>query len=148
MTIRNFILGLCIMGLTSVASAGELNWTTDLSAAKEKAKEDKKMVMMNFTGSDWCGWCKKLKADVFSKEDFGEYAAKNLVLVELDFPARIKQSDELKKANAALKKEYAVRGYPTIVVLNSEGDEVWKQVGYLKGGPSAFIAKLEEVRAK
>ena len=146
---RNILLGLWLSGLTAVATAGELKWTTDLPAAQKKAEADQKMVLMNFTGSDWCGWCKKLKADVFNKEDFVEYAAKNLVLVELDFPSsKVKQSAELKKANAELKKQHGIRGYPTILVLNSKGKEVWKQVGYLKGGPTAFIAKLEEARQK
>lgn len=128
--------------------AGELKWITDVPAAKKQAKKEKKIVLMDFTGSDWCGWCKKLDAEVFSTKEFAEYANKNLVLVELDFPSKKKQSAELKKANAALKQEYKVRGFPTIVALNSEGKVVWKQVGYLRGGPSAFIAKLEEARNK
>lgn len=129
-----------------LASAA-LEWTTDLQAAKSKAQEQNKLVLMNFTGSDWCGWCKKLKAEVFSKDEFADYAKKNLVLVELDFPNKIQQSEELKQANKKLKSEFGVRGYPTIVVLDAKGKEVWKQVGYMKGGPEAFIGEIEKAKA-
>lgn len=125
-----------------------MKWTTDLPAAKSQAKKEAKLVMIDFTGSDWCGWCKKLNAEVFSTKEFADYAAKNLVLVELDFPSKKPQSAELKRANKALKDEYKVRGYPTIIALNGDGKEVWRQPGYMKGGPSAFIAKLEEAKKK
>ncbi|MFM1770242.1 MAG: Thiol-disulfide isomerase or thioredoxin [Verrucomicrobiota bacterium] len=133
--------------LASTAHAA-LEWTTDLPAALEQAKKEKKMVLMDFTGSDWCGWCIKLKKDVFNTADFEAYAKKNLVLVEVDFPSKKKQSPELKKANDALKTKYGANGFPTIVVLNSEGKQVWKQVGYMQGGPTAWIAKLDEAKKK
>jgi thioredoxin-related protein len=81
-----------------------------------------------------------------STADFKGYAAKNLVVVEVDFPRQKKLSSELKKANNALKDKYKVDGYPTFVVLNSAGREVGRQIGYLEGGPKAFIAKLETWR--
>ncbi len=128
-------------------NASELEWMTDLPKAQAKAKEEKKLVMMDFTGSDWCGWCIKLDKEVFSTPEFAEYAKQNLVLVEVDFPNKKKQSPELKKANAALQKKYKIEGYPTIIVLNSEGKQVGK-LGYLKGGPKAFTAELEKLRKK
>src|SRR5438093_5259325 len=90
------------------AGAAELNWTTDVLKAQAKAKEEKKLVFLDFTGSDWCGWCIKLHNEVFSKPEFEEYAKKNLVLVEVDFPLRKQQSEELKKANQALLEKYAI----------------------------------------
>ncbi len=138
-----------LMGLLAFqVSAAEGSWTTDFPAAQEKAKKEDRLVLMDFTGSDWCGWCKKLDKDVFSTTDFQDYAKKNLILVEVDFPSKKKQSDDLKKANQALKEKYAVRGFPTIVLLDKEGKEVWKQVGYLAGGPEAFIGKIEEAKKK
>ena len=145
---KQIACSLAMFGLVFAAAAGDLSWSTDLEAAKKKAKDENKMVLMNFTGSDWCGWCKKLKAEVFDAKEFAEYADKNLVLVELDYPAKKEQSDELKKANADLKDKYKARGFPTIVLLNSKGEEIWKQPGYLKGGPSTFIGKIEEARKK
>ena len=129
------------------AGAEELQWMTDLPKAQQKAKAEKKLVMMDFTGSDWCGWCIKLNKEVFSKPEFAEYAKKNLVLVEVDFPNQKKQTEELKKANLALQGKYKVEGYPTIVVLNSEGKHIG-DTGYVEGGPKAFIAELEKIRNK
>jgi thioredoxin-related protein len=124
----------------------EEKWSTDLPAAQVQAKKDKKIVLVNFTGSDWCGWCKKLQAEVFTTKEFDTFAKGKLVLVEIDFPNQKKQSAELKKANAALQEKYKASGFPTIVALNGEGKEVWRQVGYMPGGPKAWIAKLETLK--
>ena len=129
------------------ATAAELNWLTDLPKAQAKAKTENKLVMLDFTGSDWCGWCIKLNKEVFSKPEFAEYAGKNLVLVEVDFPRGKKQSEELKKANTALQEKYKVEGYPKIVVLSSEGKKVG-ELGYQPGGPKAFIAELDKLKKK
>ena len=124
----------------------EVQWSTDLPAAQAQAKKDKKIVLINFTGSDWCGWCKKLQAEVFTTKEFDTFAKNKLVLVEIDFPSQKKQSAELKKANEALQEKYKASGFPTIVALNGEGKEVWRQVGYMAGGPKAWIAKLEPLK--
>jgi protein disulfide-isomerase len=126
------------------AGAEELQWTTDLPKAQAQAKEEHKLVMLDFTGSDWCGWCIKLNRDVFSKPEFAKYAKDNLVLVEVDFPRNKKQTAEQKKANADLAAKYKIQGYPTIIVLNGDG----KQVGELNYTPSAkdFIDKLAECK--
>src|SRR5262245_677350 len=125
---------LCVALLSLPLLAGELKWGTDLPAALAQAKKDGKVVLMDFTGSDWCGWCKKLDKEVFSTPEFAEYAKKNLVLVEVDFPANKKQSAELQKANEALKNKYGAEGFPTIVVVSGDGKQLWKQVGYMAGG--------------
>src|SRR5258706_11296890 len=118
----------CLLSLPAFGVGGE--WLTDLPKAQAKAKAEKKMVLMDFTGSDWCGWCKKFDKDVLSTPEFQEYAKKNLVLVEVDFPSKKPQSAETKKANAALKSKYEVQGFPTFVVLGSDGNEVGRQRGY------------------
>ena len=127
--------------------AGGANWMTDLPKPQAKAQAEKKLVLMDFTGSDWCGWCIKLDKEVFSTKEFAAYADKNLVLMEVDFPRSKKQSPEVKKANQELAKKYNIRGYPTIIVLNSSGKQVG-ELGYMKGGPKAFIAELERIRKK
>jgi len=96
-----------------------------------------------FHGSDWCGWCIKLHKEVFSKPEFEEYAKKNLVLVEVDFPRGKQQTEELKKANQQLQKKYSIQGYPTLIVLNGEGTKI-AESGYVQGGPKAFLADLEK----
>src|ERR1700704_6397381 len=123
----------------ALLQAGAAEWLTDQPKAQAKAKAEKKMVMLDFTGSDWCGWCIRLHKEVFSKPEFAEYAKKNLVLVEVDFPRKKKQTEEMKKANQTLQEKYGIRGYPTIIVLNSAGAKVG-ETGYMEGGPKAFIA--------
>jgi thioredoxin-related protein len=137
------LAGLLAGQLTVLADA---QWSTDLPASQTTAKKDKKLVLVNFTGSDWCSWCKKLQKEVFTTKEFDEYAKKKLVLVEIDFPNQKKQSSDLKKANEALQSKYKAEGFPTIVVLNGEGKELWRQVGYMPGGPSAWIAKLDSLK--
>jgi thioredoxin-related protein len=127
------------------AGAAEVQWSTGVPAAVTKAKAEKKLVMLDFTGSDWCGWCIKLNKEIFSQPEFVEYAQKNLVAVELDYPQKKEQTAELKKANKELQKKYGIKGYPTIVVLNGEGKEVGR-LGYMKGGPKAFIEELEKLK--
>ncbi len=125
------------------ASGAELQWTTDLPKALAKAKAENKLVMIDFTGSDWCPWCIKLNKEVFSKPEFVEYAQKNVVPVEIDFPRRKQQSAELKKTNAQLQQKYEIEGYPTVIVLNGDGKQVGK-LGYQPGGPKPFIDRLEK----
>ena len=144
---RKIAIGLLISAALLRASAAELEWMTDLPKAQAKAKEEKKMVMLDFTGSDWCGWCIKLHKEVFSTPAFAEYAKDNLVLVEVDFPTKKKQSAELKKANNELQRKYKIDVYPTIIVLNAEGKTIG-ELGYVAGGPKAFIAELNKVKKK
>ena len=126
--------------------AEELNWLTDLPKAQAQAKKENKLVMLDFTGSDWCGWCIKLNKEVFSKSEFADYAKKNLVLVEVDFPRGKKQTEEQKKANQKLFEKYKIEGYPTIIVLNGEGTQVGK-LGYMSS-PKPFIEELDKLKKK
>ena len=129
-------------------NAAESSWLTDLPKAEAQAKAENKIILIDFTGSDWCGWCIKFKKEVLDTAEFQAYAAKNVVLVELDYPSKKAQSDELKKANAGLKDKYDVKGFPTLVVLDKDGKEIGRQVGYSEGGPKAFIEKLEGFKKK
>lgn len=121
-------------------------WLNDYKKAQEEAKANDKLLLLNFTGSDWCGWCIKIDRDIFSQSQFKDYARDNLVLVELDFPRRKPQPAELKKQNLELAQHYEVLGFPTIVVLNGNGQKLWQFDGYFPGGPEAFIAQLQKLR--
>ena len=145
---KKIMCGLFAVWAVSQAVASEGEWLTDVPKALDRAKAEKKVVLLDFTGSDWCGWCKRFDKEVFSTTEFKEYATKNLVLVEVDFPNQKKLGPELKKANDGLKNKYNVNGFPTLVVLNGEGREIGRQVGYLEGGPKAFIAMLETFKKK
>lgn len=131
------------LSLFSLVSAQE--WGTNVPKAITQAKAEKKLAFLDFTGSDWCGWCVRLKQEVFDTPEFKAYAAKNLVLVELDFPKKKEISAELKAENNKLAKEYGIKGFPTIIVLDGSGKQVGK-LGYMPGGPKPFIAELEKLK--
>ena len=134
-------LALAALGTLSL-QAGE-GWSDNFQDSLTKAKTEKKLLLAEFTGSDWCPPCKKQAAEVFSQQEFKDYAAKKLVLVELDYPRSKPLSDTVKAQNQELKTKYAIRGYPTVVVFDGEGKELARWVGYGGGGPAALIAKIE-----
>jgi len=142
--VKNFISLLIAIGLTliSITASAESSWVTDYKKAQEDAKAGKKLMFLEFTGSDWCGWCMKLDKEVFSTPEFQNYASRNLILVKLDFPRRRPQTEALKKQNEQLAQKYGIQGFPTIIVLNGQGEKVG-ELGYMEGGPSPFLAKLE-----
>ena len=129
-------------GIVASSQAAE-GWKTDYPAALAQAANENKMVLLDFTGSDWCGWCIKLQKDTFSKPEFKKFAEQSLVLVELDFPRGKTQSDELKKQNEDLAEKFGVQGFPTLVLLDPQGKEAARNVGYLQGGPEAFFQWVE-----
>jgi thioredoxin-related protein len=128
----------------TVVQASDLTWSTDYNQALAQARADGKMVLLDFTGSDWCPWCIRFDHDVLETDQFATYAQNKLELVRVDFPRTKPQDDALKQANKALANQYHVTGYPTFVLVNYAGNEFGRQVGYLEGGPSTFIAKLEK----
>ncbi len=146
---KKLLLSLVItVGVALQGSAAGLMWTTDVPKAITQAKMQKKLVLMDFTGSDWCGWCIKLDNETFAKPEFAAYARTNLVLVQLDFPNKKPQSPALKRANEALQAKYKVDGFPCLVALNGDGKEVWRHEGFLGGGPKALIAELNKAKQK
>jgi protein disulfide-isomerase len=119
-------------------------WSEDFAAALAKAKATGKLVLADFTGSDWCGWCIRLHKEVFKTPEFEAWAAANVVLVELDYPMDKPQSEALKAQNKALLRRYGVAGYPTILFINSKGEQVG-QMGYERGGSTPWIKKAQAV---
>ena len=132
--------------LTPVSARADSGWETDLKKAQAQAKSNNKLVFLDFTGSDWCGYCIRLDKEILSKPAFKEYANKNLVLVEIDFPRGKPQSSDVRKQNQELAQQYEVQGFPTIVLLNGNGRTVWRYDGYFPDGPDAFIAELEKAK--
>ncbi len=132
-----------ILACGTSGSGAELKWEGNLEQALEKAAAEGKVVLVNFTGSDWCGWCIKLKDEVFKKKEFIEYAKSDLILVELDFPRAVQQTEETKQYNAALMKEYEVRGFPTIILLSGDG-EILLRTGYQPGGAASYVKHLRD----
>ncbi|MDC7235518.1 MAG: thioredoxin family protein [Spirochaetales bacterium] len=120
-------------------------WTDDILEAIAESERTGKEVLLNFTGSDWCVWCDKLKKEVFSTDEFKDYAEENLILVFLDFPNGIPQSDEQKKQNEVMAQIFGVQGFPTLWLMDSEQVPLMK-TGYRDGGAAAYIQHLEDDR--
>ena len=144
---------LIALSINGFAQEKELVWHTDVKKAINISIETGKPLFFFFTGSDWCGWCKRLVREVFIKPEFAVWASKNTVLVELDFPRRTPISDELKKQNRELGQMFGVRGYPTgwfvTPVINGKeidlGSKRLGSQGYVAGGPKAWIAGANKI---
>src|SRR5215831_2135240 len=118
-------------------------WQTNYKQALAQAAKENKQVLLDFTGSDWCPYCIQMDREVLGKSQFENFASKNLVLVKLDYPRRKKLPPGEMQQNDQLQQQYSIEGYPTYVLLDSRGKEVKRVVGYVDGGPSAFIKWIE-----
>ncbi|MCY2929176.1 MAG: thioredoxin family protein [Planctomycetota bacterium] len=127
---------------TAPAPASE--WLMSIPDATAAATKTSRLILADFTGSDWCGWCMKLKAEVFDTPEFKEWAGKNVVLLEVDFPRAKKQDDATKKQNKELATKLGVRGFPTIHFLKADGTSVG-QMGYQEGGPKPWIEAAQKI---
>jgi thioredoxin-related protein len=145
---RFFLFAVAAIVLISAPLAGaeESGWLTDYKQAQQQAKANNKILLLDFTGSDWCGWCKKFDREVLLKPEFKDFARDNLVVVELDFPRAKPQTPELRKQNRELAQQYEIVGFPTILVLSADGQKLWRYDGYFPDGPAAFIAQLQKLR--
>lgn len=131
-----------------------LTWHTDLNKATEIARQEQKPLFLFFTGSDWCGWCIRLQNEVFKTPEFTTWAKEKVVLVELDFPRRTPQSDEIKLQNNQMQQMFQVRGYPTVWFVKpalKDGKTNFEQIGttgYVAGGPNPWLTVANEILTK
>ena len=144
-----------LTGLSSIAIAApakkaetvqqeEVKWLTNFAQAQEIAKKENKILFVDFSGSDWCGWCIRLHKEVLSQKAFLDYAKDNLVLVLIDFPSRKPQSPEEKRQNQALARQFGIQGYPTVLLISPEG-KILARTGYRHGGAQAYVQYLKGV---
>ncbi len=136
------VAAFCVLAFTGAQA--EPTWHSDFAKAQAEAKANHKLLLVDFTGSDWCIWCKKLEAEVFTQPEFQKYAAAHLVLVTVDFPRAKPLADAVRKQNEELAQKYGIEGFPTIVVLNGDGKQVG-ELGYQEGGASAFVSELKKL---
>lgn len=137
-----------VMALIGTSLAGGEGWTSDFEAAKKQAADSKKDLLIDFTGSDWCGWCIKLNDEVFKHDAFKNGVKDNFVLVELDFPKdKTKVSEEVRAQNEKLSEKYGIQGFPTILLTDAEG-RPYAVTGYQEGGPEKYVEHLNELRKK
>ena len=142
------VLILFIQNLHSQQST--LNWHTDLNKAVKISISENKPMMLFFTGSDWCGWCIRLKKEVFNYPEFEAWTKDNVVLVELDFPRRKTIDPKILNQNRELARIFGVSGYPTVWFVNPQKLDTNKlnfiklgKLGYLAGGTNKWISTAE-----
>ena len=131
-----------IAPLSAQPAHGGLKWHTNYQDAAAMAKKQNKPMLLFFTGSDWCGWCKKLDKEVFMSPEFTDKMANKFVFVELDYPMNSEQPAAIKEQNAQLKQRYGVTGYPTVIILDASGGFI-AESGYRAGGGAAYARYLE-----
>lgn len=136
------LIAVILVGCKKAGTSDNLDWETNLETALQKAQKENKAVLVNFTGSDWCIWCQRLSAEVFSQSEFEKFAEKSLILVKIDFPKNIEQSMETRIYNNQLAQRFSVEGFPTIFLLNKNGN-ILLQTGYQPGGPINYINHLK-----
>lgn len=139
--VLTFLCVICACATQGWADS-KLTWHTDLDKAQQLAANNDKHVLLHFTGSDWCPWCVKLDTNVFSTAEFAEFAESELVLVKVDFPKKHQLSQEQATANEKLARKYGVRGFPTLIMLNSEGARVGT-TGFRQGSAASYIEHLQ-----
>ncbi|SHF87279.1 protein disulfide-isomerase [Flavobacterium segetis] len=143
---NRFIVVLLLFVGSIAAEAQEIVWETNVKKAIEVSNKTKKPLLLFFTGSDWCGWCIRLQKEVLKTAEFTKWAKENVVLVELDFPRRSNQTDEIKKQNNELQQAFGIQGFPTVVFAKAttkDGKVSFEglgNTGYVAGGTSAWLA--------
>jgi thioredoxin-related protein len=119
-------------------------WGNNLKNAKEKASAEHKLILLNFSGSDWCAPCIMLKKQVFSSDEFQSFANERLVLLRADFP-RLKKNklpDNELKINEALAEKYNPDGnFPFTVLINTNGEVLKSWNGY-NGKKEEVLAEI------
>jgi protein disulfide-isomerase len=139
------MLGLLVtslmLGATLAAADAAVVWIEKYDDAIAVAKKNGRPILADFTGSDWCGWCIKLKAEVFDTKEFKEWAATNAVLLEVDFPRKKAQDAAIKAKNEQLSQQFRIEGFPTILILDANGKKIG-ELGYMEGGPKVWIAEF------
>lgn len=123
-------------------------WETSFENAKKTAKQDHKLILLNFSGSDWCGPCIRMHKEIFDDATFLEMAGKNLIMVNADFPRNKKNqlAPDLKKQNEALADKYNTSGkFPYTVLLNADGKVLKAWDGFPNGDAKTFTDEVKQV---
>lgn len=122
----------------------QIQWYTNYNEALQEAKKSHLPLLLFFTGSDWCGWCKKMHQEVFSSPDFAQEVGNAFVFVDIDFPMNKQLPADLATQNNELKQKYGVTGYPTVIILDSNANFV-AEAGYRPGGGKAYAEYLKQL---
>ena len=140
------LLLFCLIGLTTslaLRAHSSSAWRSTLAEAQTAAHAENKLILVHFSGSDWCGWCMKLKGEVFETEAFNDFADANLILLEVDLPRNKPQSVAQRQKNEALMDQFGVKGFPTLGLLSERGKPVG-QLSYMAGGPMPMMNAMAD----
>jgi protein disulfide-isomerase len=139
------ILG-CVSGsLSANLAPGAVSWLTNYEDAVDKAKSGSKPIIMFFTGSDWCSWCTKLEREVFDTQEFAQQVGDKFVFLKLDFPLYKQVPPQQSAQNKQLQNKYNIRSFPTLVILDSTGQQLIGTAGYRAGGPLQYADHLKKM---
>lgn len=141
---KTAILTAAVLFAISTACSKQPGWSENFDQSLALAGSSGKVLLVNFTGSDWCSWCIKLEKEVFSQKAFQDYASTDLVLMKVDFPKTKKLADSVRAQNQALADRFGVQGFPTLVLLNGKGEKIG-QTGYMEGGAEAYVRHLKSL---
>ena len=150
---KNIFIAFMLMMGSFATQAQDIYWETNLNVASDKAIKEKKPLLLFFTGSDWCGWCIRLQKEVLKTPEFADWAQKNVILVELDYPRRTPQAADIQQQNAQLQQVLEVRGYPTVwLVTPTKNDGKMNlsklgSTGYVAGGPAKWLEGANQILA-
>jgi thioredoxin-related protein len=148
LTVLLFLLSfISLISQDTIAKEKKLVWNNNLEKAVAIAKKENKAILINFSGSDWCKWCKRLNAEVFSQKEFINYAKKNLVLVNIDFPQYTQQDPKVESYNREVAQMFRVQGFPTVVVID-KNQKLAAYTGYQQGGAQNYVKYLKSVLKK
>lgn len=125
------------------SAVSEINWMTDFEAAKLQAKAQNKPIFLFFTGSDWCPWCIKIDTQILSTPAFQQALSQKMIFVKIDFPRKTKLDKATKDQNDKLSKTYDVHGFPTVILLDSNGQRI-EQMGFQAGGGEPYAKKVQQ----
>ncbi len=125
-----------------------VTWQTDFEKAKQSAQAEHKLILLNFSGSDWCGPCIRMHKEIFESNNFTQYANEHLILANADFP-RLKKnslSKDQQKKNDQLADVYNKDGiFPLTILLTSDGKILRKWEGFPQISSDEFTKQVKAV---
>jgi protein disulfide-isomerase len=146
---RNILAFLTLFALSSTSvfaegNSGSVTWTTNYQDAVAQSKQNSQPIVLFFTGSDWCGWCKKLDAEALDTPDFAQATNGKFIFVKVDFPMKSKLDPQTAQQNNMLKQKYEIKGYPTLVIIDGN-EKILATTGYEAGGGKKYANHLESI---
>ena len=144
-TLVKLVMFIISFALLCSLYSDETVWLTDFELAKQKSEEEQLPMLVNFTGSDWCPYCKKLEKEVFSQPEFANYVKENFILLKIDFPQNHPLASDILNLRKELAEKYKIKEFPAVVFLSKNGEFILK-TGYREGGVNAYISFLKIVK--